>query len=62
MEFYRKELRRNTQNYNTNVNKEYINDKNLWFYQSSGSRAVDYIKEENLLEAIREYENMKEWN
>ena len=57
-----KDLRRETQRYERNTNREYKTDLGLWRNQASGSYEAQYVREKQLFDSIAEYERMNEWN
>ena len=62
MSFWGKEIRRETQRYERETNREYKTERGLWLYQDNGSREIDNVRESDIYEAIAEYERSNDWN
>lgn len=56
------DLRRERSRNERNANRVYKTDDGMWRNQHGGSYEAQYVRENQLSEAIAEYERMNEWN
>ena len=56
------DLRRERSRYERNANRQYLTDTGLWRNQHSGSYEPQLVKENQLAEAIAEYERSNNWD